>query len=149
MRDWVAEAALRFAAPKPGEFTDSTHCDECAEHNETLLNEDLDTIGLEELGNPGWDPITLSSVAGKLYYMPAMIRLSLESLDGEFYFSQFLFHLRWDGPDNMLLQACSPAQRSLVADFVAYMIESHPQQLDNYLASDDAIDAHQIWAAGK
>ena len=146
MRDWVDEAQGHFDILKPTQFTDRSHCSECAEHDETLSSEDVDTIGLDALGNLGWDPITFSSVEGKLYYIPALIRLSLESIDGEFYFSQFLFHLTWDGAANPLVLACSPEQRTFMAEFIAFIMTAYPGQMDNDLAADDALHAHEIWA---
>lgn len=64
--DWVNKAKELFASPKPGHFTNYQHCDECAEHDETLRSTDVDTIGLGELGNPAWDPICFCSSEGKL-----------------------------------------------------------------------------------
>lgn len=80
-------------APRPeGLFIDGTcRCEECEEHNRTLSSHDVDSITLEELGNPGWDPICFASDAAFLYYMPAMFRLAFE--DEGYYIYQLLFHL--------------------------------------------------------
>src|SRR5687767_15001421 len=93
--DWQHRAKSLFNTSKPDHFTDYQHCCECAEHDQTLLSFDHDSIGLSELGNPGWDPLCFSSPEGLIYYMPAMVRLTLDTIDNpqESYLDQFLFHL--------------------------------------------------------
>jgi hypothetical protein len=55
--DWVQQATQLFQMPKPAHFTNYRHCCECAEHDATLVAYDVNTIGVEQLGNPGWDPL--------------------------------------------------------------------------------------------
>ena len=87
-RDWIDEAARLFQADKTDRLTNHNHCEECAVHDQTLINSSIDTIGLEQLGNPGWAPICFCSDEGKKYYMPSLIRLRIETIDDEFYFEQ-------------------------------------------------------------
>ena len=75
---WVVEAARVFEVKKPQHFTNHTHCCECTEHDEVLRAHDRDTIGIEQLGNPGWDPMCLCTVEGFQYYFPALVRLCLD-----------------------------------------------------------------------
>ena len=82
--DWISEAKRIFRMAKPEHFANYEHCEECEEHDQTLINSSIDTIGFGELGNPGWDPICFSSTEGKKYYMPSFIRLSLETMDDDF-----------------------------------------------------------------
>ena len=91
--------------PKPAHFTNYQHCCECAEHDTTLLTADVNSIGLEQLGNPGWDPLCFTSAEGLVYYMPALIRLTLETMSTpqERYLEQLLFHLIYDGTENRLV----------------------------------------------
>jgi hypothetical protein len=64
-----------FAAePRPEHFTNYTHGCECAEHNELLRARDRETLGLEDVGNPGWDPICFVTAEGFRYYLPALVR---------------------------------------------------------------------------
>jgi len=144
--NWLKRAQEIFSGPRPQHFTNHTHCCECAEHDETLRNSDVDSIGLDELGNPGWDPLCFCSAEGLLYYAPAMIRLSLETVDGDFYFSQLLFHLDYEGTQNRFLNACSPAQRRFIGDFVSYMILTYPQQLDDCYDQDIALRVAEYWS---
>jgi hypothetical protein len=79
--DWIQEARRQFKGPKPAHFTNYPHCCECAEHNAVLTASDVNSIGLQQLGNPGWDPLCFAAVEGLLYYLPALIRLTLETMD--------------------------------------------------------------------
>ena len=67
-KDWKQQAKVIFNEPKPAHFVDHRHCCECAEHDETLTTFDVDSIDLQQLGNPGWDPLCFSSSEGLIYY---------------------------------------------------------------------------------
>ena len=148
--DWKQQAKLVFNVPKPIHFGKYQHCCECAEHDQTLSASDVDSIGLEQLGNAGWDPLCFSSAEGLLYYMPAMIRLTLDTMDDprEVYLDQLLFHLIRDGMGNMVVTACSKEQREFVADFLEYLVENYAPQIEaGVFSSDDILRAHEIWSA--
>ncbi len=149
MVDWTETAELLFKVPKPEHFTNHLHCCECAEHDQTLLSFDVDSIGLPELGNAGWDPICFASVAGRMYYLPALIRMTLATIDNprESYLDQMLFHLIRDGPGNDLVEACSKEQRAFVAEFLEYLIEHHSSAIDaGVFDADNILKAHEIWS---
>lgn len=148
--DWKEQAKLTFNVAKPRHFTNYGHCCECAEHDQTLLAHDRDSIGLEQLGSPGWDPLCFSSAQGLIYYLPAMIRLTLDTIDKplESYLDQMLFHLIYDGPDNRLVRACSHEQREFIAKFLEYLIDNYGAGLDaGTFLSDDILRAHEIWTS--
>lgn len=142
----IEEAERAFAADKPEHFTNYTHCEECAEHDQTLRGADIYRIGLDELGNPGWDPLCFSSSEGKKYYIPALIRLSIETINDEFYFGQLLFHLEGDGEDNKFFLSCTKEQRLLLASFIDHMIAEYPGQIGNHGYTDEAFRVRQIWS---
>lgn len=142
----MKEASLVFKVDKPEHFTNFKHCDECAEHDETLRNSTVEDIGLEQLGNPGWDPICFSSAEGMKYYMPAFVRISLDSVDADFYFAQLLFHLEYDGENNRFLCGCTSAQREFVAKFLEYMINTYPDEIEENMCADEALSAYQMWS---
>lgn len=148
--DWTQYAKELFNIPKPVHFTRYQHCCECAEHDATLLAYDVDTIGLAQLGHPSWDPLCFASVEALLYYMPALIRLTLETMDTpqEQYLPQLLFHLIRDGKDNDVVRACNPEQRGFVARFLEYVIDTYSTALDQSLYSDDMLTAYEIWSGG-
>ncbi len=142
----LTEAGRLFTAEKPEHFTDYRHCCECAEHDETLRNTDIKQIGLAELGNPGWDPLCFCSADGMKYYLPALVRLSLDTVNEDFYFAQLLFHLEYAGAENRLINSCSSMQRRFIADFLKFMIEQHPEQIEENFCSDEALRAYQLWS---
>jgi hypothetical protein len=146
--DWPHKATQLFQVPKPEHFTNYRHCCECAKHDETLLAYDVNTIGLEQLGNPGWDPLCFVSPEGLLYYLPALIRLTLQTMEKprERYLDQMLFHLMRDGKDNDVVRACTPAQRTCIAGFLAYVMETYSAAIDECSYADDILHAYALWS---
>ena len=148
--DWIQHAKWLFNIPKPEHFTNYRHCCECAEHDETLLAHDVDSIGLQQLGNPGWDPLCFVSPEGFLYYLPALMRITLDTMakPHERYLDQFLFHLIRDGRDHDLVRACSPEQRAFIAGFLEYLIDQYGAEIDECTYADDILKAYDIWRVG-
>jgi len=149
--DFAALKAMYQAfqdCPRPEHFTNFQHCEECADHDDTLLSRTPDTITRQDVGHPGWDPISFISPAGFRYYLAGLARLVVEetSDDEDWYAAQFFWHLVSDGPDNARFQACTPTQRTAVAQFVGYIIETRGQQLDDACIADDAMRAWEIWS---
>ena len=144
--DWIKEAEKRFAVKKPRHFTDYEHCPECADHDETLRNCSIDQIGMQELGNPGWDPMCFCSAEGIEYYYPALVRLSLETAtNGDFYFDQLLFHLEYGGKENRFFRHCSAAQKEFVADFIEHMIATWPDEIEEAMCATEALRTYELW----
>ena len=111
----LSEITKAFAAaPRPEHFTNFTHCPECAEHDQTLIDHTPDTISLDQLGFPGWDPICFISVPGYLYYFPGLSRLALEHTDD--YLDQFLFSLNHER-----VEAMTPMQRAAVLTLLEFI----------------------------
>ena len=146
--NWAQQAKLLFNTPKPEHFTNYRHCCECAEHDQTLLTFDIDSIGLEQLGNPGWDPLCFSSPEGLIYYMPALVRITVNTVDSlqESYLDQLLFHLIKDGPGNRLVCACNEEQREFIAQFLEHLITNHVESINDICAADEILRAHEIWS---
>jgi hypothetical protein len=133
---------------RPEHFTNFTHCEECAEHDELLRTRDRDTLRIEDVGNPGWDPICFCSPNGIAYYFPALARLALaeQSLETyDWYGNQLLFHLYSGFTDNAFLQRCNIAQRQVVARFLAHIIETRAPLIDLYASADDFLRCHELW----
>ena len=117
--DWSQQAKQFFNVPKPEHFTNYRHCCECAEHDATLLAQDVNSIGIEQLGNPGWDPLCFASPEGFVYYLPALLRITLDTMDKpqEHYLDQLLFHLIRDGKDHALVRASAQHNVPALPDF--------------------------------
>ena len=93
MATTLEEIKKMFAAEsRPEAYTDYNHCEECADHNETLKNYDRYALPLEELNNPGWDPICFVTPEAFRYLFPRLCELAYGE-GNEYYLGQFLFHL--------------------------------------------------------
>src|SRR5262249_38492433 len=137
--DWIQQAKQLFNIPKPAHFTNYRHCCECAEHDETLLACDVDSISLQQLGNTGCDPMCFVSQESFLYYLASLIRITLDTMakPQERYLDQLLFHLIRDGKDHDLVRACSREQRAFIAGFLEYLVDQYSAKLDECTYSND------------
>jgi len=133
---------------RPAHFTNYTHCEECAEHDELLRSRDSDSLSFDDVGNPGWDPICFVSPEGFSYYFPALARLALDGSDRthDWYGSQLFFHLCYDGRQNSRFLACTPEQRRAVTALLRHLVETRAELADSHLATDDLFQALEIWS---
>ncbi|MGJ8673863.1 DUF6714 family protein [Rubritalea sp.] len=127
---------------RPIQFVDETHCSECAEHNQTLIDADRETIGLDELGNPGWDPICFVDSEGFKYYFPALSRLALDESSKYEYLDQFLFHCT-SGKHAQF----NKEQTQAVLHLISYINTSLKKVIDNELLGDDIKKALRLWTS--
>lgn len=134
------------ACPRPEHFTNFDHCEECAEHDETLRSRTPETLTVEDVGSPGWDPISFISPEGFVYFLPGLARLTFKDTAIGWYGTRFFFHLVSDGPNNERFMYCSHQQQDAVAKFVAYLIESRATKIEDVCTSDDAMRAFEIWS---
>jgi Family of unknown function (DUF6714) len=136
-----------FAAePRPEHFTDHTHCCEYAEHDALLASRDLDSLRLEDVNNAGRDPICFVTAAGFRYYLPALVRLALESATSEnWYLPQLLFHLIGDGPQNRRVVCCTVGQQRSIAAVLWHVVETRPELIVRYAIEEDLQRALEIW----
>ncbi|HRQ89853.1 MAG TPA: hypothetical protein PLA50_13720 [Bacteroidia bacterium] len=137
---------------RPEHFTNYTHCDECAEYDEVLRSRDTRTLCIEDVGNPGSDPICFISPKGFAYYFPALARLALALALAEpdpvqgWYGNQLFSHLSSDGANNERLLAFTPEQRRIVVDLLHHIAETRASLVDNELLADDLFWAIRIWS---
>ncbi len=143
--DFVADAAVLFSSKRPNHFVDYTHCEECAEHDEVLRNSRIDTIGLDELGNPGWDPMCFVDVYGFKYYLPALIRLCVQSNENNYYIDQFLFHITYGATEKQFLESFSDNERNFVATFLHYLVDTKAERIEENMDTDDLFKAIELW----
>jgi hypothetical protein len=136
---------------RPEHFTNYTHCDECAEHDELLRSRDADTLRIADVGNPGWDPLCYVDAVGFGYFFPGLARLALDDPDPEYgwYVPQLLFpptNLNQEGV-NRHLRDFSHEQRRAVVALLQRIVETRPHLADDYLCSNDLICAIDLWSA--
>ena len=140
---------VAFAAcPRPEHFTDYTHCSECREHDDLLRSRELDTLTIEDVGSPGWDPICFISSKGFAYLFPALTRLSLSEPSPilGWYPAQLLFHLIDEGRTNRHRPCFSPEQRRAVVRLLRHLAETRRALADEYLCSGELLSAIDLWS---
>ena len=133
---------------RPRHFTNYTHCSECAEHDEVLRSRDVQTLRIEDVGNPGWDPICFISPEGFAYYVPALARLALAqpAEPHGWYGQQLLFHLCSDGRGNQRIGVCTPEQRRSIVRLLHHIVETRAELVDSYACSDDLFRVFDYWS---
>jgi len=133
---------------RPEHFTDFTHCEECAEHDALLRMRNRDNLRIEDVGNPGWDPVCFCSAEGIAYYFPTLVRLALAEPSTEFgwYAEQLLFHLYSGFTENRFFQYCGVTQRRAVAGLLAHIIEANSSHIDSSASADDFLRCHELWS---
>ena len=143
--DLIQEALDLFGTtPRPEHFTNYNHCCECAEHDETLRNETLESLSYEDL-RPGWDPLCFISPEGFQYFFPALVRLSLEGTGETYFIDQLLFHLESDGPENSRYLKFTEEQRSYVVKLLKHLVEIRAQEIEDNLDSDALFRTIEVW----
>ena len=144
----LAAVTAAFAdCKRPEHFTDFRHCCECAEHDALLQVRDRDTLRIEDVGNPGWDPLCFTSAEGLLYYLPALGRLALDAPDESsgWYVPQLHFHLTYDEAKNRILLATSAEQRRTIVRLLRHIVDTRAALCDDYDCRDDLLAAIALW----
>ncbi|HEX6030538.1 MAG TPA: DUF6714 family protein [Tepidiformaceae bacterium] len=145
-------AAVREAfasVERPEHFTNFRHCDECAEHDETLRGRDLETLSHDDIGSGSWDPITMCTPDAFAYWMPALARLALDEPHSHWgwFGPQLFFQLERDGPRNERWAFCTPAQRAAVRRLLEHIVETRAKLIDDHWnARNEVLRAWQVWA---
>lgn len=78
---------------RPKHFTNYKHCEECAEHDETMLSCQLSNLGPNEVGQPCWSPLPFLTEKALGYVMPRLIELAVSNSpnkDGDSFIFDFL-----------------------------------------------------------
>ncbi len=143
--DILQEAMALFGnVPRPEHFTNYTHCCECAEHDETLRRESIETLSYDCV-SPGWDPLCFISPEGFQYYFPALVRLALEGTGEDYFIDQLIFHLELDGKKNSRYLQFTPDQRDFVLRLLHYLVETRADEIEDNFDSDALFRTIEIW----
>jgi hypothetical protein len=147
--DIVAAIDAAFVSvSRPEHFTNFQHCEECLEHDQTLLSRAREDLTLEHLGQPGWDPVCFATPTAKAYLMPQLARLALQKSGSnvDWYGSQLIFHLYSGHTSNDLWQFCNPSQKKAVASLLLHLIDSRSNLIDKYCDTDDILRCYELRA---
>jgi len=130
----------------PENYTDRNHCEECAEHDETLRTFTPETIGIDQLGNPGWDPICFVLPDAFKYYFPALVRLAPEAEGLNSYLEQFLFHVTYQGENSRYFKYFSKAEREAALDVLRYIRSSMKRPVKEWGLESELDEAIELWS---
>ena len=132
---------------RPEHFTNFKHCCECAEHDELLRSRDRGTLRIEDVGNPGWDPLCFTSAEGLLYYLPALGPIALQEPTGnlDWYVPQLHFHLTYEDKRNRILVAASQEQRRAVVHLLRHIVDTRAELCERWSCREDLLVAAELW----
>lgn len=132
----------------PEHFTNFSHCSECTEHDELLRSRSREQLTLQDVGNPGWDPLCFCSPEGLAYFLPSLARFALAETESQsgWYGTQLLFHLYSGFSENALYRHSSSSQRRAIAEYLAHTIETRPELIEALGATDEFLRCHELWS---
>ena len=132
---------------RPEHFTNSKHCEECAEADELFRSRDIRTLGISDVGLPS-GPLCFISPQGFAHFFPALARLALAEPDDFYgwYGCQLLSQLCFDGRRNERFLAFTPEQRHAVVEFLHHLAETRSSLADSEVCTDDLFQAIEIWS---
>lgn len=132
---------------RPEHFTDYEHCDECAEHDETMQSADLETLTAAHMGTGGWSPLSFLTEEAFGYYMPRLMELALiedRNVHGEPFATLIMFHLN-PTSDYDRFSAYTPSQCEAILDALLYIQKRHRETIVEYLFDEDLEPAIEYW----
>ena len=115
------------AEQRPEHFTDYRHCEECAEHNDTLKKYARYELPLHALDNPGWDPICFLTPQAFRYLFPRLCELAY-AMGEDYYLDQFLFHLENNS------ELLKKDEKDLVYRMLLELVEEHAAEIEQNLS---------------
>lgn len=113
---------------------DPAHCDECAEHEDTMQSVTPETVSLDQVGSPAWDPVCFITDEAWRYFMPGLARLALGRGE-DYYLDQFLFQLESGRIDSL-----DRAQCQAVAALLDQLYETNSTEIEENM--DDKALGH-------
>ncbi len=117
---------------RPNDFINKSHCDECEEHYQTLLDVHASDLRLHHVENPGADPTCFLSSEGFRYYFWAMAQIAENHPDEWMYI--FLGRI-----NRSLLRSFNAADLALCLSLLKYW--------QSELIIDDSSDINRLYEA--
>lgn len=132
--------------PKPNTFMDTpNHCEECQEVESKAQAATPETLTLEQAGR-GWaDLHNFLNDYGFLYYLPAFIRLCIDTDMKDGFLDDFLFAVTYQEEDNRRLKACNSTQKKFIGDFLMWYKNTHPEIVRHWAMEDEIETAINLW----
>lgn len=146
----IKDAYRAFSSfSRPKHFTNYKHCEECAEHDETMRSCSLSELGLRQVGNVGWSPIPFLTEQAYGYVMPRLLELALTNgtnAQEEHFIFQYLLALTPE-PKNRNLGYFSPEQATVVLESLYYIRGHMAEVVENECCKNDLTAAIAKWEA--
>jgi hypothetical protein len=133
--------------PRPRRFALADEDQECMDHERLLQSRTRETLRIDDVNTPGYDPLTECFPEGIAYFFPALARFALvhpEDLSS-WYAEQLLSHLRYGARDNRFYHFCNPSQRSAVAALVDHIRESRVALIEENLSAGEFAQCLAWW----
>lgn len=135
---------------RPEWFTVADGDPETMDHEALLSSRDRETLTLEDVNRPGYDPMTECLLPGYAYYFPTLARLALvQPVDRySWYASLLLDKLRFYEDSNHFYTYCNPAQRAAVASLIRHILETRASTVSESLDPEDFARCLNSWQEG-
>ena len=132
---------------RPEHFTNFAHCEECAEHDETMRSHSLSDIGSNQVGNPGWSPIPFLTEQAYGYVMPRLLELALNNSinnDNDPFVFQYLLALT-PLPEHRKLDYFTPEQSTVILNSLYYIRNNMASVIENECCESNLAEAITLW----
>lgn len=148
-RDEIINDAYRAFSnfSRPEHFTNYAHCEECAEHDETMRSCSLSDIGSNQVGNPGWSPIPFLTEQAYGYVMPRLLELALNNSfnnDNDPFVFQYLLALT-PSPEHRTLDYFTPEQATVILNSLYYIRDHMATVIENECCESNLVEAITLW----
>lgn len=128
----ISQIRDTFRISRPNMFIRGTcSCDECMEHEAVMQTFNPVDLPLDQLNNPGWDPICFASNDAFTYLMPGLVKLVLDHTFE--YVQQFIFHV--EQPDR--LSGFIQKEAQALNNVLDYLLLNKEKELEGNFAVDD------------
>ena len=136
---------------RPELFTVADGDPETMDHEALLSSKDRETLTLEDVNRPGYNPMTECLPPGFAYYFPTLARLALlhpaDPLYG--YASVLLDKLRFYEHGNDFYSYCNTEERAAVISFLRHILNTRPSIVSASLDPEDFVHCFTSWEAGR
>lgn len=124
-----------FGCDRPAQMVRNPgHCDECAEHEGTMQAVTPETVALDQVGSPAWDPVCYLTDEAYRHFMPGFARLALGTGDN-YYLDEFLSHLESGRIDCLDTKQCRA-----IAALTDHLYETMADEIEGNM--DDKVLGH-------
>ena len=114
-----------FECARPEQMVrNPAHCDECAEHEDTMQSVTPESVSLTQVGSPSWDPVCFITDEAYSHFMPGFARLATGRGD-DYYLDQLLFHL-----ESGRIEALDALQCEAVSALLDHLYESMADEIE-------------------